>query len=260
MRNRILTWIVLVAAVCACSLSARAQAASRPEPRDATAVAAYRAGDLAAAREGWLAVLAAEPRVEGDERARILYDLGNLAFREEHTAEAVGWFTASLRLRPRDADTWTNLERARRAAELEPADRGDLGATVRRLLTAFTRSESHWLTLIGLVGFGAALAFEALRGGRTARWLVLGGAGFAALCAAPALHTAWTRVDHPALVVEDGKALVRSEPRNDAAVVGEAALGTEVETIDALPGWAKVRLGDGTEGWVGERAVFALVR
>lgn len=248
-------WIALAVSIACCLGVASAQ-----ETRDAAAVAAYRAGDMREARARWLDVLNAEPRIEGDERARVLYNLGNVAFREEHTAEAVGWFTASLRLRPRDADTWTNLERARRAAQLEPADRGDLGATVRRLLTSFTVAESHWLALLGLAGLAAALGFEALRGGRTGRWFALGGVGFAALMSAPCLHGKWTRLDRPAIVVEESKALVRSEPRNDAAVVGEAALGAEVEMVDALPGWTKIRLSDGEEGWVGERAVFSLLR
>jgi hypothetical protein len=163
-------------------------------------------------------------------------------------------------LRPRDGDTWTNLERARRQAELDPADRGDLKATVRRLLTSFTPSESNWLALFGLGAWGLTLAFEALRGGRAARWCAIGGAGFALLLAAPCIHGAVTRVDRPVLVVEDVKTLVRSEPRADAAVIAEAALGTEVEAIDALPGWTKIRVDDGSEGWVRASAVFDLVR
>jgi SH3-like domain-containing protein len=67
-------------------------------------------------------------------------------------------------------------------------------------------------------------------------------------------------VDRPVLVVEDVKTLVRSEPRADAAVIAEAALGTEVEAIDALPGWTKIRVDDGSEGWVRASAVFDLVR
>jgi tetratricopeptide (TPR) repeat protein len=247
------SWIVVVLALLAGG--ARAQ-----ESRDAAAIAAYRAGDLAAARQGWTQVLAAEPRSEGDERGRVLFNLGNLAYREGRTLESVGWFSASLRLRPRDADTWANLEHARREAKLEPADRGDLRATLRRLLAASTPAEARLLALVGLLAWAAALAFEALRGGRAGRWLAIGGAGFALLLSGPWLHGVWTHVDQPALVIEDGQALVRSEPRADAAVVAEAQPGAEVEAVDALPGWTKIRVADGTEGWVGAAAVFALSR
>ncbi|MCY2961131.1 MAG: SH3 domain-containing protein [Planctomycetota bacterium] len=241
-------------------LTLLASGAYAQESRDAEAIAAYRAGDLARARESWTRVLAAEPRVAGDERARILHNLGNLAFREGRVLESVGWFSASLRLRPRDADTWSNLEHARREAKLDPADRGDLGATLRRLLSAFTPSEARLLALGGLCAWAAALAFEALRGGRTARWFALGGAAFALLLASPWVHGVVTRVDRPALVVEEGKALVRSEPRTEAAVVAEAAAGSEVEEVDALPGWSKIRTAEGLEGWVAATSTFGLAR
>lgn len=253
MSNWISAWIVAALVLLAGGAYAEA-------PRDASAVAAYRAGDLENARAQWTEVLAAEPRIEGDERARVLFDLGNVAYRQGRTLESVGWYTAALRLRPRDGDTWANLEHARREAKLEPADRGDLKATLRRLLGAFTPAEARLLALAGLLTWAGALAFEALRGGRAGRWLAIGGAGFALLFAAPCLHGAWTDVDRPALVVEEGKALVRSEPRTDAAVVSEAPAGSEVEEVDALPGWTKIRLADGAEGWVGTAAVFALAR
>lgn len=251
---------LLVAAALACTaLPAPAQESAAP---DAAAIAAYRSGDLARARAEWMALLAPEndSYFEGRERARILYDLGNVAFREGHPLEAVGWYTASLRLRPRDADAWANLEHARREAQLAPADRGDLRATLDRLLGAFTSAEARLLALGGLLAWAATLAFEALRGSRATRWLARGGAVLALLLAAPWLHGAWTRTAHPHVVVEEGHAVVRSEPRADAAVVAEVTAGEEVEGLDALPAWVKVRAPDGTEGWVGAGSVFALGR
>jgi hypothetical protein len=121
---------------------------------DQAAVDAYRRGDYAGAKSLWIATLetgrdeSGAPLPDG-ERARILYDLGNAAFRAGEPLEAVGWYTASLRLRPRDAETWSNLEHARRTAKLEPADRGDLAATLGRLLTSITHVESQWLALAG---------------------------------------------------------------------------------------------------------------
>ena len=247
--------ILLLVASVALGVAARAA-----DARDAAAVAAYRAGDLAAARAGFVAALDAEPRPAGPERARLLANLGNVAFREGAVLESVGWYTASLRLRPRHGDTWANLEHARRKAGLEPADRGDLRATVERLLGAFTPGEARWLALVGIAGLAAALLFEALRGGRIGRWTAAGGAGFALLLSSPSLHGAWTSRDAPALVVTEGSARVRSEPRADAAVVAEVPAGAEVEVTDALPGWVKIDAGEGNSGWVGQRDVFRLDR
>jgi len=229
-------------------------------PRDAAAVAAYRGGDLVRARAEWTDLLASQHGLEGRERARILYDLGNVAFRQGHPLEAVGWYTSSLRLRPRDADTWANLEHARREAELPPADRGDLHATLYRLLGAFTSGEARLLALAGLLAWATTLVLEALRGGRALRWMARGGALLALLMASPWLYGVGTRSAHPHIVVEEGHAIVRSEPRADAAVVAEVTAGEEVEALDTLPAWVKVRAPDGTEGWVGAGSVFALER
>lgn len=234
-------------------------AAPRAAAQTDAGTAAYRTGDLAGARQAWTAELDASKSLAGDERARVLYDLGNVAFREGQVLESVGWYTASLRLRPRDADAWANLEHARRVAKLEPADRGDLRATIRRVLGAFTPDEARWLALGGMLACAATLAFEALRGGRGARWLAFGGAAFALLLAAPWIHGAWTDVERPALVIEN-RVDVRSEPRKDASTVAFAEAGALVEHVDALPGWEKIRLADGTEGWANDAAVFDLAR
>lgn len=228
---------------------------------DERAVEAYRRGDLATARTEWLAILddpATSPR--GFERARILYDLGNTAFREGKTLEAVGWYTASLRLRPRDADTWTNLEEARSRAKLEPADRGDLSSTTTRLVRSFTPAEARWLALYGFVVLAGALVFEALRGGRAARWLAWAVAGCVCLALVPCVDQHLRSDDRPMLVIQPDGGALKSEPREQAARSADLAAGLIVEYVDELPDWTKVRLETGLEGWVEANAVFDLVR
>jgi hypothetical protein len=234
---------------------------------DQAAVDAYRRGDYAGAKSLWIATLetgrdeSGAPLPDG-ERARILYDLGNAAFRAGEPLEAVGWYTASLRLRPRDAETWSNLEHARRTAKLEPADRGDLAATLGRLLTSITHVESQWLALAGAALLALVLAAEALRGGRTLRRLSFVGALVALVTSIPwIVHGA--RSDRDTVLVlstEEGGAGLRSEPLSDAAFVARAAAGEEIERLDQLPGWVKVEARDGTAGWIDSRTAFALRR
>ncbi len=228
---------------------------------DERAVEAYRRGDLASARTEWLEVLDDPTHApQGFERARILYDLGNVAYREGRTLEAVGWYTASLRLRPRDADTWNNLEEARSRAKLEPADRGDLSSTLRRLVHSFTAAEARWLALSGLLVVAAALAYEALRGGRMARWLAWGAVGFAGLVTVPCVVGWLGEDDRPLIVVQADGAALRSEPRPSAATTSDLPAGEVVEHLDDLPDWTKVRTPSGVEGWVAHDALFALRR
>jgi len=231
--------------------------------KDAAAIDAYRRGDFESAHGLWIAALQdGRSALPATERGRILYDIGNAAYRRGNVLEAVGWYTASLRVRPRDADAWRNLEHARANAHLQPADRGDLASTWRRLLMSLTRAESEWLALAGALLWGAALAAEAVRGGRRLRRLALAGFLVALASMAPWIyHRAQDGRD--AVLVVDGVeagAEVRSEPRMDATVIGNVAAGEEVERLDELPGWVKVESPDGTAGWIEERAAFALKR
>jgi hypothetical protein len=257
--GRNLVGAILVAAVIACTPHALHAAPDRAS--DDAAIAAYRQGDLGTARAEWLAVLDdpnGAPR--GPERGRILYDLGNVAFRAGKTLEAVGWYTAALEYRPRDRDTWANLEEARSRARLEPADRGDLSGTLHRILRSFTPAESRWIALLGLVACAAALWFEAVRGGRLGRWLALSGCCVALLASAPWIDHALRARGDPLLVVEPDKAAVYSEPRDKAAVVAEISGGALAERVDVLPDWTKVRTDAGTEGWMRSGSLFALHR
>jgi hypothetical protein len=255
---RALAAAVLVAGAFAPAATA-ARAARAAETVDTAAVAAWRAGERESARAAWLALLERED-LQGAERGRILHNLGNAAWRAGAKLEAVGWYSASLRLRPRAADTWTNLEHARREAGLEPADRGDLAATLERVLTAFDPAEARLLALAGLAAWGAALALEALRGGRLARWLCLAALALALACSAPWLRHALSGERDPQLVVAEGRAELRSEPRADATVVAHAPAGTVVERTDELAGWTRVRTADGRDGWAASKALFALRR
>jgi tetratricopeptide (TPR) repeat protein len=169
---KFLRWALCLLLLCCSSLPVLA-----PSPdggvsaidRDALATDAYRNGDfknLSTARVLWSDELA-DPSLadEAGKRARLCYNLGTLCLREGKNMEAVAWFSAALRLRPRDADTWANLEVARLNAGLDVADRGDLKASVEQLLNSLTKQESSLLALFGLLPLALALAYEALRGG-----------------------------------------------------------------------------------------------
>lgn len=223
---------------------------------DRRATAAYREQDYAAAEALWEDAL--ERTAAPAERARLCYNLGNAAYRQGDALGAVAWYTASLQLRPRDGDAWKNLELARSQADLEPADRGDLAATTRRLLSSLTRSEAEWLLLVALLAWGVCLGGEALRGGRT--WRRLAGLGLLGVLVAAA-PLAWhlTRPEEPLMVVQEGGAPGRSEPRADAATLTRLAAGEVVRRRDALPGWVGVRA-EGEDLWVRAESVFDLER
>ena len=228
---------------------------------DARALAAYRTGDLETARSAWTSVLSsATSATSTGEKARLCYDLGNVAFRQKQVLEAVGWYSASLRLRPRDADTWFNLEHARSEAHLDPADRGDLVATLERVLSSLTAAESEWLVLAGAILWGLALGFEALRGSLLARRLAWSATLLLALSLVPWIYTRSLAHQDRELVVSTQPLSLASEPRAEAAHLGELAPGDECERLDELGDWVKVETDAGLVGWASRAGVFRLRR
>ena len=224
---------------------------------DAQALAAYRAEDFAVASELWQSAVDAESG-NARERARWMANLGNCAARLDDWTHAAAWFDASLRLRPRDADTRKKLEFARNEAGWTPADRGDLASTTARVLGAFTEDEARWLALLGLLPLAIALVGEALRGSRTWRRAIVVGFVLWAISLAPCLHAHFTRGADLVVVVAPGGVAARSEPRDSAERLERLESGTQLERIDALPDWAKLRGPEGRVLWVPSASIFAL--
>jgi len=234
------------------ALDSAAQRAARFEQ----GVAAYRRGAYAESEALWRSALV--PELARSERARICRALGNACLRQERALEAVAWFEAARRAQPRSRELWANLELARRRAELEPADRGDLSDGVRRLIE--TLSPGEW-ELVAALCIALAAGLSALRwwrGDRLALWLARG----AGLCASLALavlgwHACCAPRD-PQLVIESEGVALRAEPRAELAVIGRADAGELVERVDALPDWVRVRVRGELLGWAPASAFAAL--
>ncbi len=221
-------------------------------------VEAYRRGDNETAMLHWESLL--EEDLSGEDRARVLYNLGNAAWRNGDGTEAVAWYTACLRHAPRHADAWANVEFARSELGLDPADRGDLRSSAHRLLGAATPRESAWLVIGASVLLGLALAGEALRGGRLWRALSLGGFVLVLAASGPWIYGELRAEGDPHIVVGEPEVSIRSEPREGLPNLALLYPGETVERIDALPGWIRVETAKGDRGWVPEDALFSLRR
>lgn len=218
---------------------------------------AYRRADYARAEEVWRGLL--ERDLDPLDRARVYYDLGNAAWRLEKPHEAIACYTAAVRLDPRHADAWRNLEFARAKTGLPPADAGDLRATLRLALASLRPGERRGLLFGALVLWTLLLVAEIRTGGRLLRRALVAGGALVLLAAVP---LAWERLvprpADPMLVVDGGNVALRAEPLDSRPTIGELEALEEVERIDALPGWVRVRRSDGQRGWVRAGALFPL--
>lgn len=259
------------------------QAASPPSPRalraaeyDARAklledrfqagVSAYRAGDYGEARRLWSDLLASAPKMPSPghgqplhfDVGRLLYNLGNACLRCGQPLEALGAYSAALRLAPRDAALRANLARARAAAGLAEPPAPRLVQQLSGWLDWPTPAERRWMALLGLLPLALALLYEALAGGRGARRALAACLLLAAAAAAPLAHELLGPSAPEVLVVSPGGAPLYSEPRLEARQVGQAAAGETLRELDALPGWRRVVGPGGPAAWTPAGGLFHL--
>ncbi len=223
---------------------------------------AYRAAtpDLATARASWTAALEGATIEGAARRAQLCKCLGNVAFRQERPLEAAAWFSAAIRLSPRDSDAWSNLEFARSKSGLEPADRGDLSATFERVVHALNLAEAEWLALGTALILGALICLRAFVLGRAAArplWVAI---VLAPVCCLPWIVQLREAGKDPVFVVSTAGVTVGSEPRVAAAKVALLSAGARAGRLEQLAGWVRVETERGERGWVAADTVFALRR
>lgn len=238
-------------------LSAPAALAQGAEAFD-EASGLYRAGEWASAETLWLEALAQAPGP--DERARLCGNLAATAARQGDPHSAVAWYTAALRLRPRDGAFLRDLELVRAQAGLEPHDDGSLSAALSSWARDWTASEARWLAALGLGALALGALAEALRGGRNGRTALFAALLLQPILLAPVTRQALAPEDAPWMVVQSGGVLARAEPRPDASRQAHFAAGDELAVVDRWPGWLMVEGPEGVGVWVPEGALFALDR
>jgi len=218
--------------------------------------AAYRQGQYDRAVEHYRTVLDA-----GYASAALYYNLGNAYARLNQPGPAIRYYEKARRLQPNDPRLRHNLEQVRRRAGVYPEP---LGQRPFGLLGALVQGWSS-LVLFGagllLLGGGLVAAVRWTRPDRPGPWSHLGGWGPAAgglLLAGVALGTSYVQsLDRRAVVVAS-EAPVRARPDPETAPDTTLPEGRMVEMEERRDSWRKVRLADGTIGWVPVRALGAV--
>ena len=206
---------------------------------------AYRAGDYAAAAEGFAAAAAA-PAAD----RRLYYNLGNSLYRLGDLGEALVAYERARLALPRDEQLLSNIRLVRERLELGTGEGEPFIEAVAELRGRFTDRELLWLCV--LCNSIAAVGLVLLRS-RNA-WRVIGWIALAP-AAVLALEVLWLGPSRPpaGIVVVPKVALV-AEPRGGLEPVLELREGVAVEVLSAEVisggyGWLQVRV-SGRAGYV----------
>ncbi|MCA8975222.1 MAG: BatD family protein [Planctomycetes bacterium] len=235
--------LLLLLPLLACGLVSTApaqQAASGPE---SAAVAAYRAGDYAAADAAFASAYAKS----GDRR--LLQARGNCLFRLGDLPRAL-WAFESARLGvPRDPQLLANIELVQARLEIPPPDAGfvaELAELQRRLSSGERQALLAACMLIGALCLVAGWRRTGLR------WIGV-------LVLIPGLWLAaeecWLGPSRPKLAIAQQKLAITSEPRADQEPVATVRPGVALSVLGSTAGsFVRVRAG-GREGYVVTTAI-----
>lgn len=234
----------MIAALLAAILSqADAQAAFQ------AANEAYLAGDHGKAAQEYRAI------VEGGYAdPDVYYNLGNAEFRAGRRGHAVLAYERALRLAPADSEIRENLAEARRGnLDKVVFPEGASEPLWDRLVERVPLDAAALLFLaLHLGGFALLIARRRVQSDRTAFWAGLGAAillPLALLSAGVLAAAAWQHERAPSAVVLAATAGVREAPVPGVRNAFEVHEGLKIRILGREPGWVRIRLPNGLEGW-----------
>ena len=231
----------------------------------AGATAAYHAESYQEAVRQYEVLVAAGVRHED-----LFYDLGNAYFRlaarnDDQLGRAIFNYERALRVRPGFVDAEYNLEVARGAVAAKVVDRLEKADGDPTWVTVATRFSIAQLTIgflaLNALFFGVLITVRFMTSGFVRATMLVGVVfvGIAGACAGVLLwgHIYFITSVEVGIVLPDETQLrdaARQPPKDGAQVHA----GLRVHVVESEPGWVRVRLANGAEGWLPENAVGRL--
>ncbi|HTX65668.1 MAG TPA: BatD family protein [Opitutaceae bacterium] len=264
---------VLAVLLCYCTIrnpqSAMAADGTSNQPRTLNyypgPIAAYNAGDFAAAEQAWRATIARTP---ADWVAR--HNLALALAQQGQWPEAAAHWTSAFLLDPRNESVRWHLGLGYERAGYTPPDLGEFAAPSGPHLVARLASPAEWQWILVAAGvvFAGGLLLLILRGYRAPnRWMRPAafagmGAGLVlAVAAATSLHFYGDTVNPRAVLVWH-QVLLRSIPTEADTQQKTSSLpaGSLAVVDKEFLGWARLAFANGQTGWVRQDDIVWLYR
>jgi len=191
----------------------------------------------------------------GHASAALYHNLGNAYVRLDRTGPAVWAYEKARHLRPDDPRLRHNLEYVRRRAGLP-----EVGLPPRGLAAVVAGWSPLLLFLGGVLLLSAGLVAAILRADadQYVAWrlpIAWGPIAAGLLLVVTALATSSLQAQDRRAVVMDETVSLRASPDQAAAADSTLTGGTMVEVRTSQSSWRRVRLGNGTVGWLPETAL-----
>lgn len=220
--------------------------------------AAYNGGNYALAVEKYEAILA-----QKQHSAALYFNLGNTHYRLGNVAESVYYFEQAKKMQPLDKAIRNNADFASNMTldAIEELPQTQLEALQQNILVSFSLNQWAkivlcfvWMTFVFFVlyRFSQKIQFKRL-------FFVLGCVLFLVTIISFALTQIKQKEEKQIkAVVYNQEIEIWAEPNKRADILFLLHEGTTLEVLSELEGWSKIKLANGSEGWVENTAIKTL--
>lgn len=246
-------WITLLACFLGLTINAQSEALFHE------ATSEYNSGNYEAAADKYLEILE-----NGQHSASLYFNLGNCYYKLNAIGPSIYYYEKALLLDPNDQEVRNNLSFARNMTldAIEAIPESGISRLVNRVTGMFTFDQWAYLAVVLMMLFVAAyIAYYYLRFATHKRIAFIGSItslllSVLAVALAYLEYTAF-RAEQPAIVFAEEVA-VKSEPNTRSPEAFSIHEGTKVQVLEQLNTWKKIRLADGSTGWLAEDAIRML--
>lgn len=220
--------------------------------------AAYNGGNYALAVEKYESILA-----QNQHSAELYFNLGNTHYRLGNVAESVYYFEQAKRLQPADKTLQNNAAFAQNMTldAIEELPKTQLESLQEKILMRYALHQ--WAKICLVLAWISLLCFIIYRFQRKVNikrlFFVLGCLTLLLTMASMSLtQLKYQENQQQKAIVFTAEIEIWAEPNKRADVLFLLHEGTQLDVLSQLEGWSKIKLANGSEGWIENDAIKAL--
>ncbi len=193
---------------------------------------------------------------QGNISANIYYNLANAYYRNNNIGKAILYYNKAKRLNPNDDDINLNLQLAKLKTvdRIQPLPKFFLSKWIEDI----SKSQSPetfaiFAIIFSFIGFGLLTIYIYARKSSTKKLSFFTGIASLIIMIAfvlLAFQSNSYRTSDKEGVIISASAYIKSSPDQTATDLFILHEGTEIEVLDKVANWSKIRIANGSQGWV----------
>lgn len=215
------------------------------------ATEAYNAGDYQKAIDNYLEILE-----DGQHSAELYYNLGNTYYKLNQIAPSIYYYEKALLLKPNDVEITNNLAYAQNMTldAIDTMPETGLSKIYQNVVGFLSFDQWAYVGVVFMVLFVLLyIAFYYFRYSSRKRIAFITSIITLLICIVSVVFAFVQynkfKADRPAIVFAN-ESSVKSEPNKRSQEAFALHEGTKVNVLDELNDWKKIRIADGTTGWI----------